>query len=198
MIDSALVETLVQDCLERESFSETMYLDRRGFVTVGIGNMLPSVDSATKLPFIVDDDGGDLSRWKRAVQDDYRRVSVMPPGLPAHSYAAPSSPKLRMSSAVNLCRQRVTMEFLPSLRGLSLDVDAYPAPAVRALVAMAYCLGIHGLASFQRMLSRCRMLDFAGAALQSEMKGARAETNAKHERWFMLAAQELREKRNSS
>lgn len=191
MIDAAVIEVLVNDCVDRESFSPTMYLDRRGFVTVGIGNKLNSIDDATKLPFIVDDDRNDLSAWKRAVQADYRRVSVMPPALPAHTYATPASPRLSRASAEGLCRQRVTCEFLPGLRALSLDVDAFPTPAVRALVAMAYCLGLGGLAEFRMMLSRCRRLDFRGAALQCDMKGARAETNAKHERWFNSAAQEL-------
>jgi len=191
MIDAAVIEVLVNDCVDRESFSPTMYLDRRGFVTVGIGNKLNSIDDATKLGFIVNEDKSDIRTWRKVIQDDYRRVATMPPGLPAAHYATPSSPWLSKAYAEGLCRQRVTGEFLPGLRALSLDVDAFPTPAVRALVAMAYCLGLGGLAEFRMMLSRCRRLDFRGAALQCDMKGARAETNAKHERWFNQAAQEL-------
>jgi GH24 family phage-related lysozyme (muramidase) len=33
-----------------------MYLDIKGFVTVGVGNLLPDADSAAALPFIHGDD----------------------------------------------------------------------------------------------------------------------------------------------
>lgn len=198
MIDAAVLETLVNDCVDREGFSPTMYLDRRGFVTVGVGNMIPSIDDATKLPFISPHDDSDLSKWKASVQGDYRRVSVMPPGLPAHAYAVPESPRLSRVSATGLCRLRVTVEFLPALRSLSLDIDSFPVPAVRALLAMVYALGPHGMGKFSRLLSRCRMLDFHGASLACHMKGAREETNAKNERWFSQAARELSDKKDSS
>ncbi len=193
MTDAMAMQTLVGDCLDRESFSPTMYLDTKGFVTVGIGNKIPSIDDATKLAFVSPFDNGDMSKWKSSVQADYRRVSTMAPGKLAHTYALPSSPQLSMAYAEGLCRQRLQGEFLPGLRALSLDVDAFPLPAVRALVAMAYCLGLGGLAKFTIMLSRCRRLDFRGASLACDMKGARTETNAKNERWFNQAAQEIKD-----
>ncbi len=158
----------------------------------GLARISDSPDDATKLPFIVDDDNGDLKVWRKAVRAEYARVLSMAPAMPARAYATPKSPRLTLASAEGLCRQRITGEFLPGLRALSLDVDAFPLPAVRALVAMAYCLGIGGLAKFNIMLSRVRRQEFRGAALACDMKGARAITNAKHEMWFSQAATEMR------
>ena len=189
MIDAAVLEILVEDCVYREGVSETMYLDSKGYVTVGIGQKLNAADEATRLPFV----GNHIPATRTDIIVDYWRVAKMDAGHSAHSYSVPESPRLPAHRARQLCSQRVKGEFLPALRALSLDVDAFPTPAVRALVAMAYCMGPHGLSGFPRMLSRCRMLDFTGAALQCDMKGARNETNARHERWFQQAAQEVRD-----
>ena len=191
MIDATVLEVLVEDCVSREGISETMYLDSKGYVTIGIGNKLNTADEAARLPFV----GNHEMATRTDVIVDYWRVAKMDAGHSARFYSVPESPRLPEPKARQLCSQRVKGEFLPALRALSLDVDAFPTPAVRALVAMAYCMGPYGLSGFPRMLSRCRRLDFAGAALQCDMKGARTETNARHERWFMQANEEVRAKR---
>jgi hypothetical protein len=87
-----------------------------------------------------------------------------------------------------LAVDRLTREFLPGLRRMFPGFDAYPEPAQRALVDMAYTLGVKGLeVRFPKLVAACRSNNFSLAAAQSSRSSARAERNATTRSHFLEA-----------
>ena len=104
---------------------------------------------------------------------DYERVSdlVLPPNLPRDLAAA-----------------RLQREFLPGIRRLCPGFDGYPQPAQRALVDMAYNLGVGGLAKFPSMLQACERGDFAAAAGECHRRTCRDDRNEATRELFLAAS----------
>ena len=74
-------------------------------------------------------------------------------------------------AANQLAVDRLEKDFLKGLRGLFPGFDGYPQPAQRALVDMAYTLGVSGLEKkFPRVVKACREGEFADAAKHSHRK----------------------------
>lgn len=192
----ALVDVLVQDCIEREGNVRHMYRDGPGHVTVGVGNLLPTEASAMRLPF-------EIFRGTPATEAEIRfewnRVRDLDAGHSPGYYIRgwSSYPHLPDGYAVELCRSRIVGDFIPGLRRLLPAVDTFPPSAVRALVAMAYALGIGrpakgdqpatGLMGYPHLLAACNRGDWASAAGECRIRTARSETNARNVRWFLEA-----------
>src|SRR5271168_4443937 len=68
-----------------------MYLDTRGLVTAGIGQMLPDAASAQSLAFLHPDG---TPATPDAIHADFDRVHALAAGEPCHAYRSPSSPTL--------------------------------------------------------------------------------------------------------
>lgn len=181
----ALVDTLVQDCIEREALVDHLYLDVKGLVTVGVGKLLHSAMEASRLPFRV----GDRPATVAEVSLDFVRVAALPVGHVAAWYRSPSAPLLPDGYGASLCKTELLGEYLPGIQRLIPDALALPLPVVRALVTMAYTMGIHGLAGFPHMLDSITMRDYASAALECHIKGATDATNERLRLWFAEASQ---------
>ena len=70
-------------------------------------------------------------------------------------------------------------EFLPNLRKVFPGFDSYPMPAQRAIVDMAYNMGVGKLErGFPTFVSLCRAGEFGKAAGESRRSSSREERNA--------------------
>jgi GH24 family phage-related lysozyme (muramidase) len=154
-----------------------MYRDTEGHVTTGVGHLLRTPADAQKLPWI---DGRTGQRaTPEQIDAEFDRVIGMPEGLKAGGYREPDGLVLPKALAAALSQQRLENEFLPGLRRIFPDFDAFPREAQRALVDMVYNLGVAGLGKkFPKMIAACNSGDWATAAEQCRRSSCREDRNA--------------------
>ena len=103
---------------------------------------------------------------------EFRRVIPKAPNpFGAQHYEKVSDLVLPDGAANQLAVDRLEKDFLKGLRGLFSGFASYPQPAQRALVDMAYTLGIRGLETkFPTVVKACREGEFTVAAKYSHRK----------------------------
>lgn len=72
---------------------------------------------------------------------------------------------------------RIDTEFLPGLKKIFSGWSSFPAPAKRALLNMAYNLGLKGLKKIQNLISRMEKSEWDKAADTCSGKGIPDERN---------------------
>ena len=173
-----------------------MYLDIRGYVTIGVGNLVPTVEAACGLPL-----------WNHAAERrastaeivrSFVAVQAMRAGMAAENYRL--SPRLEMSAEDIdiMLRQRIGGEFLPGLAKLFPGFDGFPGPARSALMDMAFNLGLGreatadhaatGLRQFSRLRAAVAARDWARASGECRRSSSRTERNEWCRRKFLEAA----------
>lgn len=121
-----------------------MYLDTRGFVTVGVGNMLKTAADAQELTFVERDNGS--AATAENIATDYNAVRERPYGMEYPASSFKTYTKFDMSDAeINMLLDRRITEFEARLRDDFLGFDSYPDRARLGLIDMAFNLGNHGL-----------------------------------------------------
>ena len=145
-----------------------LYCDSRGYATTGIGNLVPDADACAAMPWM----GNDDPRVAYATV-----LHAFDAARPAAYYRPLSDLRLSLDYVTGLVAQRLQTEFLPGILQLCPGFDAFPLPARRALVDMAYNLGVHGLSKFPTMLAACNAGDWATAAAQCHRSTCREQRN---------------------
>ncbi len=200
MID--LVQAIA-DCRRWENSIPHMYLDthKPPLVTVGIGNLLKTVDDAIILPFQVAN-ANRAPATTTQIRQAYAAVKAMPGGLKASAYrAAQPALFLSMFDINDLLQRRLTREFIPALeRGFAGYWDGFPQPAQRALLDLIFTLGSAGLFGAKAMPPRaaiygypnlvhaCKSHAWRIAADESGRKGAQEARNEWTRQMFLAAA----------
>jgi GH24 family phage-related lysozyme (muramidase) len=174
------VGALRDDLLRWEGNKPFMYLCSAGYVTTGIGNKLANAQEAIALPWQHEATG--LPATPAEIRTAFERVAAMtaefrredPKALnpfAAKHYEKVSDLVLPDGAANQLAVDRLEKDFLKGLRRLFPGFDGYPQPAQRALVDMAYTLGVNGLETkFPSVVKACRDRKFADAAKYSHRK----------------------------
>ena len=170
------------DLQAHEGCCTWLYCDSRGYVTTGIGNLVADADACASLPWqhALSNVGGSPA----PVPDEPKRtayanvLNAFGPTKPsAMSYRSISDLRLTLDFVVGLVEQRLEAEFIPGIQELCPSFDEFPLPARRALVDMAYNLGVHGLSHFNLMLTACNARDWATAARQCHRSTCRDSRN---------------------
>jgi hypothetical protein len=157
-------------CPRFEGVVPHFYLDTKGLVTIGTGNMVPDLDTALQLRLI-------SPSGQPATHDqifaDFQRVRQMERGHVASFYHSLSSPLLPTAANHDLLRSRCT-EFYAQLRSFFPGFDQFPAAARLCMLDMIYNLGQgrvpapgrpgSGLLNYTHMCEAVDHGDFAGAA----------------------------------
>ena len=157
------------DLLAHEGNVPHMYRDTRGYVTTGVGHLLASRAEAEKLPWI--DSRTGRAATKAEIDAEFARVGAMPQGMTAGRYRGEGGGLvLPEGTAEQLANQRLDQEFLPGVRRLCPDFDAFPPQVQRALVDMAYNLGVGKLGQFHHLIAACNQHDWETAARESHRK----------------------------
>jgi GH24 family phage-related lysozyme (muramidase) len=119
-----------------------MYLDTRGNVTTGVGQMIPNAISAMEYPFR-------RSNAELATMDEiaaeFKLVQALKPGLVAAAYRRMSS-LLLDDASINIILRATLAESASELSRLFPLFYTYPDPAKVALLDMQFNLGSSKLA----------------------------------------------------
>jgi GH24 family phage-related lysozyme (muramidase) len=165
-----------------------MYLDTEGYVTVGIGNMLPNAAAAVALRWEWRDDPEGEDPSAVAIAADFSRVSGAVPGLRADAYR-PLTRLVMPDPEIEVLFRRRVDEFVRRLERHYPLFGEWPEPAQFAVLDMAFNLGAGALPRKWPMLSRAlRAMDWREAAKHSHRPGSRDERNAKIAELFLAAA----------
>jgi hypothetical protein len=163
-----------------------MYVDARGGVAIGAGHRLASVGAAVALPWLHRGRGRAATRAE--IESAFHRVRALGPGQQALAYRLASDLVLPAGVAGDLVTARIARELLPGLRRLFRTFDRYPAPARRALVEMAFDLGLSALSKFRNLIAACERGNFSRAADHCLRRRRRELRNAATRALFIKAA----------
>lgn len=152
-----------------EGCIQHMYLDTRGYVTVGVGHLLDSAESAQKLAFVCRDTGS--AATAEQIEADFDSVRRQPPARVAGFYRDSTALDLPMD-AIDAQLDRHIDDFEAGIRGHLPDYDNYPDDAREALLDMAFNLGIEGLfKKFPKLVSCAAQEDWQSCAQECRRNG---------------------------
>jgi GH24 family phage-related lysozyme (muramidase) len=168
-----------------------MYLDVKGLVTVGIGNLIDPSVVAQALPFVHNDSKAPalpqeiLTGWNTVKQRQDLRFRSF------HVFAQLCSLRLPDTAIDAL----VTTQLEKNVRLLGNTFpgwETWPADAQLGIASMAWAMGAGFPAHWPRFTTACRALDFEAASRECRMKeqgnpGLIARNNA-NQRLFLNAA----------
>ena len=157
-------DQIQQDMHEHEALITHLYLDSVDKVTVGVGNMLPTVSAAQALAFVVRATPSRAATAEQIQADWDRVVAEAGRNKRAAAFAKVTLLDLPDSICWGLLKTRIDDEFLPGLKKLFPTWEQIPTPAKRALLDMAYNLGLAGLKKFKTMRGHVHNGDWQRAA----------------------------------
>lgn len=177
-----------------------MYLDTKGLVTTGVGNLIDPVTLATPLPFVfkgqnrVNAPGGrpatraEIEAEWRSIKNHPRRNQLITGG---HRLCEPETDLELDDAARRQLFDDKTAANERQLRGFFNDFDWWPADAQLALMAMGWGLGAAFPRRWPRFSAACARQDFDAAAAESHISSWRKERNEASLRLFGNAARVL-------
>lgn len=139
-----------------------MYLDIKGFVTVGCGTLIRALSDALKLGFV--DQDGQPSR-PDAIAKDFLRVRNMGAGRPAAYYKVNSSPVLPQATIDQLISDKLD-EFDRGLQQALPELPTYPAGVHAGLLLMTYAIGVAGFLKYIHLRAALLARDWQLAATE--------------------------------
>jgi GH24 family phage-related lysozyme (muramidase) len=152
-----------------------MYLDTAGLVTVGIGHMIPNLNWARQIPFVVRSTGAPTTPADIAA--DFRVVSAAAKGQAMPAYQRITALNLPEGWAVEDASQRLRGEYLPALKAQYPEYENYPPSVQQALLDMIYNLGAGGLAKFGHLRAAVRAGQWQAAAHACHRMGIQQARN---------------------
>ena len=161
-----------------------MYLDTRGFVTVGVGNMMRTAAEAQALAFVRRDNGNTAS--DEEISADFDAIKNRPYG---QSYTARSFKEFTQldlpEAEIDALLDRRLAGFEAGLREDFPGYDSYPDRARLGLIDMAFNLGNHGLVTkFPSFTAAARERNWAVCAEECRRRGISATRNEEVKKLF--------------
>jgi hypothetical protein len=150
-----------------------MYLDVKGLVTVGVGNLIDPVELAVALPFRFKSNG--LRASPDQIAAEWRKLKNDPTLAKKGHLACTAITVLKLNDdAVGalIARRLTANESLLKLQPSFREFETWPADAQLALLSMAWAAGPEGFAEFHRFRAACQRLDFKTAAAESKLNEA--------------------------
>lgn len=168
-----------------------MYLDVRGLVTVGIGNLIDPIALAFDVPFVWPDG---RPATKTEIQAEWRKVKGTPTLARAGYRAAERVSALRLTDdGVQTLVSRVLHRFAAELAARYPAWDEWPADAQMATLAMAWACGTAFGRTFRLLDEALKRQDWATASQQCTINatgnpGVIPRNKAMRQLYFLAAA----------
>ncbi|AQW68362.1 hypothetical protein [Pseudomonas parafulva] len=156
-----------------EGNTDFMYLDDRGFVTVGVGFMLPNEQAALAYPFFDLDDNPASDEQKRS---EWRTIHSLPSGYLPSWYSEHGDLYLESEFIDSKVAELIDDSFM-ALSRIFPDVGQLPSAARIALQDMVYNLGEEGLRRYTNLRAAIARRDWQTAAAESHRIGPNDERN---------------------
>ena len=156
-----------------------MYLDIKGLVTIGVGNLIDPISAALGLPFRYKNKPGVLSAGQLASKADIEAEWKLIKGKQdlaqkGHRACEPLT-KLELDDAAidTLINNRLLQNdsFLKRQKAFK-NFDQWPADAQLGLLSMAWAMGPGFSSSWPRFSAACEKMDFDAAAENCRMAEA--------------------------
>ncbi|QSQ27255.1 hypothetical protein JY651_21090 [Pyxidicoccus parkwayensis] len=165
-------EDMWLDIVAWEGLVPYMYLDTKGNVTVGAGNLLATIEPTTpgdKLaakthPFQNMDAG--RAATPQEITEAYNKVKAMPAKLFYTEYA--QRPKIALTDAYSkqLAKERYEKEFLPAVKRGFPDFETYPRAARRGILDVTYNVGPSVPTSWPKLIAAVKARNWTMAAVE--------------------------------
>jgi len=156
-----------------------MYLDTKGFVTVGVGHMMASAEEAKKISFVNASSGVPAS--KKEIEDEYVLIKSKSFGMnyPARKFKTFTKLKLTDSTINEITNKHIT-SFEGELKQIygATEFNSYPENVKLALFDMIFNLGMPKLKTgYPKFNKYIKAKDYKSAALESNRIGIAVERN---------------------
>lgn len=169
MSHNDFLEKIKKDLKKEEGCVTHMYLDTRGYVTVGVGSMLADISAAQALRFV-----------KRAttkpasieeIAREFTALKQQPMGKVASFYKAHTFLDLP-EEEITAQLDRQIASFERALRERFPRYDEFPVSAKRALLDMAFNLGVSGLLKkFPKLIANAEAQNWEVCAAECRRTG---------------------------
>jgi hypothetical protein len=148
-----------------------MYLDVKGLVTVGVGNLIDPVELATALPFRFKNQPEQHAAPAQIEAEWHKLKSDTSLASKGHlACAALTELELGNDAIENLINHRLTSnETLLKSQESFHAFESWPADAQLALLSMAWAMGPDGFRTFPNFRAACQNMDFETAAKESRL-----------------------------
>ncbi len=172
MLTAMEKQTLIRNLIKYEDNIPHMYLDTAGLVTVGIGNLLRTVQDAQKLPFLTVDN---KKATPEQITEDFETIKKQPKGHYAKNYKRFTKLYLKHSDILAAVNHHIDLFY----RELTINYPAFrsfPSEVKLALFDMGFNLGANGLkVKFPKMNKAISKKDWVTDAKESHRKPPVAE-----------------------
>lgn len=178
-VTEALKVKLRAKLKQYEGQVEHMYLDTRGFVTVGVGHMISTAEDAKKIAFVKAESGSPAT--KKEIEDEYALIKSKPFGAAYPARRFKSFTKLKLTdSTIDGITNKYIASFEGELKQIygATEFNAHPENVKLALFDMIFNLGMPKLKSgYPKFNKHIKAKDYKNEALESNRKGIAAERN---------------------
>lgn len=139
---SDLINTISRNIIHHEGCINHMYLDTNGYVTIGIGFLLPNAESATELHFQNKHTLNPAN--KKEIIHEYKIIQAMTTGKNAAAYE-PYTKLILSKEKIEAELNKRVREIYGQIERKIPNLSTYPTTAQEAVLDMAYNIGAVGL-----------------------------------------------------
>lgn len=167
MISAIEKQNLRNKLEEYEGSIQHMYLDSKGYVTVGVGHLLATLAAAQLLPFYTQ---AGKKATTAEIKTDYEAVKKQPANKLAVYYKRFTKLTLKKTDIDALTNKHID-SFYKELKRIYVDFDTFPSEVKLALFDLIFNLGMTELNNNWPSLNKAiKAKDWAKAATESNRK----------------------------
>jgi GH24 family phage-related lysozyme (muramidase) len=169
------ISRYVKNAKKWEGVVQHLYLDTKGLVTVGIGNLTNTLNAAQALPFVNSSTG--QAATKGEIQTNFNAVKGMKAAMVATSYRQNPNLVLTNEEIEKLAGDRIRDEFLPQIRKVFSGFDGYPIEAKEVIVDITYNVGTGKIRSWKNLIKHAEASDWSAASEEAVVSSSSQSRN---------------------